>query len=84
MDKKFTSRKQLVKHLAECLGETEETPLKDLATIVEIHSENYCLKLLEDAQKLHQAHIKTKDETRPRTLGGCFFMLEKFRVKGKI
>lgn len=80
-EKQFT-HKQLVKYLAEILGETEDTPLKDLATIVNLHSEAYCLKMLEDAKRLHQANIRTQDDSRLRTLGGCFFMLEKFHNKG--
>lgn len=82
-EKQFT-HKQLVQYLAEVLGETGDTPLKDLETIVNLHSEVYCLKMLEDAKRLYQANIKTQDDSRLRTLGGCFFMLEKFRIKGKI
>lgn len=82
-EKQFT-HKQLVKYLASELGETGDTPLRDLETIVNLHSEAYCLKMLEDAKKLYQANVKTQDDSRLRTLGGCFFMLEKFRSKGKL
>lgn len=82
-EKQFT-RKQLVEYLAQSLDETGDTPLKDIAVIVELHSEAYCLKMLEDARKLHDANIRTQDNSRLRTLGGCFFMLEKFRIRGRI
>lgn len=66
------------------LGE-EKQRVKDV--IMQIISENdndYIMRLLEDAKKLHNAGVRVKDGSRQRTLGGCFFFVHKYRKLGKL
>ncbi len=71
-----------VSYLKGELKEVNPHPLKAINLVVGGHCDEYLSKLLSDAQKLHKAGILIKDRTRKRTLGGCFFFVEKYRKKG--
>jgi len=75
---------ELKAFLKDELGENRPSALEEISRIVDSNPEDYCLKLLEDARKLYGAKVKTADDSRVRTLGGCFFFVYRYRQKGKL
>jgi hypothetical protein len=62
--------------LAVILGETEEKPIAHIARAIDFLGLEKAEELLKQAQEVYAGEgLLTKDQSRKRTLGGCFFRL---------
>lgn len=72
---------QAIEAIATTLGETEETPRRQIELLVRVLGPDHALTLLAEAQQVEaQGGMLTRDGARRRTLGGVFFHLARPRV----
>ena len=70
----MADNEQIVKEIAERLGETNEIPLWQITKIVERNGADFAYFMVELAEEIHREGLMmVLDGSRPRTLGGVFF-----------
>lgn len=70
----MADNEQIVKEIAERLGETNEIPLWQITKIVERNGGDFAYFMVEIAEEIHREGLMmVLDGSRPRTLGGVFF-----------
>ena len=67
----MADNEQIVKEIAERLGETNEIPLWQITKIVERNGADFAYFMVELAEEIHREGLMmVLDGSRPRTLGG--------------
>lgn len=79
--KKYPVDRDVVKEIAQTLGETERKPLKQIENIIRFCGAEFAQELLKDALEIeNNGGMMTSEGDRRRTLGGVFFQLARQRM----
>ncbi len=74
-------QRKAIEEIVAALGETDETPLRQIETMVRLCGLGFVQALVEEAVAMDaQEGMMVSDDTRRRTLGGVFFYLARFRM----
>jgi len=77
--------RKLAEAVCEELGETEKVPVRRIHTMVLLCGTSFVEAILEEAKQVAAGEgIKTTDGSRPRTVGGVFFYLARYRMSNAV
>jgi RNA recognition motif-containing protein len=83
LSRDFTSRQRRdAEAIAQALGETEKVPVRQIETLVRLCGASFAQAIANEAKERVAAGevFMTADNTRPRTVGGVFFVLLRPRL----
>jgi RNA recognition motif-containing protein len=78
-------QRKIIEEIAAALGETEEVPRRQIEAVVTLCGTSFAQTILAETLEIAAAgSLAVSDGSRPRTPGGIFFYLVRFRVSPEV